>query len=174
MADIKKGSDLITTLGDTEQRLKKVERQLAVPRKGVSSIIPDSAAIATSGTPVPIGLGQSPPQDDSVTVVCTANCLVHIYVEVKMVSIISDLATVFLRDQTLSTNTQILVASTTNETRATVAGSNTGVNITTARGGFIVVPITTAGSRKFSLFCLAPAVGAIFSARLLHAFVQPF
>jgi hypothetical protein len=168
MADIKKGSDLITTLGDTEKRLKKVERQLAVPRKGASSIVTESSLIVTTGTPVAIGL-------DSVTVVCTEVCLVHVYVQLQMF-IASGTATVFLRDVTAGTNTQIIASSIDGSTYATVAGSNTGVDITTASGGIIsfVQPNLEVGPREYRLFCLAPSPGIIFADRKLFAWVQPF
>ena len=69
MADIKKGSDLITTLGATEARLKKVERQLAVPRRGESSVSTELVTVTGSGIDL----------SDPVTVVLTAKCLIHIW-----------------------------------------------------------------------------------------------
>jgi hypothetical protein len=67
MADIKKGSDLITTMGATEARLKKVERQLAVPRRGDASYAPE--VVTTTGGPL----------SDPVSIVLTAKCLIHIF-----------------------------------------------------------------------------------------------
>jgi hypothetical protein len=73
MADVKKGSDLITTLGDTEKRLKKVERQLAVPRKGASSIVTEQSTVGTTRQTF---------AGETVTVVTTANCLIHFFLQI--------------------------------------------------------------------------------------------
>ena len=69
MADIKKGSDLITTMGATEARLKKVERQLAVPRRGDASVSTELVTVTGSGISL----------SDPVTIVLTAKCLIHIW-----------------------------------------------------------------------------------------------
>jgi len=74
MAYIKKGSDLITTMGLTENRLKKVERQLAVPRKGKSAASAEELFTGSGNTGV------------AVEVVLTANCLIHVYAQFDLKS----------------------------------------------------------------------------------------
>ena len=76
MADIKKGSDLITTLGATEKRLKKVERQLAVPRTTSSVITTAEGITTTSSTPTTaVALATT----DILTVVTTPRCIIDFY-----------------------------------------------------------------------------------------------
>jgi hypothetical protein len=76
MADIKKGSDLITTMGATEQRLKKVERQLSVPRTTASVITKAEGITTTSSTPATaVALATT----DIVTVVTTTRCIIDFY-----------------------------------------------------------------------------------------------
>jgi hypothetical protein len=76
MADVKKGSDLITTLGETEKRLKKVERQLAVPRT-TSSVITTAEGITTTSLTgsTPVALATA----DILTVVTTPRCIIDFY-----------------------------------------------------------------------------------------------
>ena len=76
MADVKKGSDLITTMGETEARLKKVERQLSVPRT-TSSIITTAEGITTSSLGQTTAATLTTP--DIITVVTTARCIIDFY-----------------------------------------------------------------------------------------------
>jgi len=83
MADVKKGSDLITTMGKTEQRLKKVERQLAVTRSAKSivstaeSVGPISAATSYAALPTA----------EQITLVTTTNCVISFYFQFDMLSV---------------------------------------------------------------------------------------
>ena len=101
MADVKKGSDLITTLGDTEKRLKKVERQLAVPRT-TSSVITTAEGITTTSPTgsAPVALATT----DILTVVTTPRCIIDFYLTFDYswtwAGVASDisLAIIYLRD----------------------------------------------------------------------------
>ena len=76
MADVKKGSDLITTLGETEKRLKKVERQLAVPRT-TSSVITTAEGITTTSPTETTKVALA--TTDILTVVTTSRCIIDFY-----------------------------------------------------------------------------------------------
>ena len=176
MADVKKGSDLITTMGETEKRLKKLERQLAVPRRGASSIVTEEANTTVS-TVEYFG--------DSVTVVATSNCLIHCFVQVDAKQS-TGIGVVYIQDVTANSFVyQLLVTDTFYRTHSSAPGAlSTATNhdypdwvIGVAVGpGFITLPYTTAGSREFKLgFSTSNSVGSLtFKNRKLFAWVQPF
>jgi hypothetical protein len=76
MADIKKGSDLITTMGETEQRMKKLERQLSVPRT-TSSVITTAEGITTTSSTETTAVALA--TSDILTVVTTPRCIIDFY-----------------------------------------------------------------------------------------------
>ncbi len=82
MADIKKGSDVITTMRETETRVKKLERQLAVTRSAKSivdtaeSVGPISASTSFAALPTA----------DEITLVTTTNCVISFYFQFDMLS----------------------------------------------------------------------------------------
>ena len=176
MADIKKGSDLITTMGETEKRLKKLERQLAVARKGDSSIVTEEANTSVS-TVQYFG--------DSVKVVATANCLIHCFVQVDAKQSAGN-GVVYITDVTDNLFVyQLLVTDTFYRTHSSAPGALAaaanhdypdwviGVGV---GPGFITLPYTTAGPREFKLgFSTSNSVGSLtFKNRKLFAWVQPF
>ena len=70
MAKINSSSDLIASLTDTETRLRRVERQLVVPRTDVSIV--NTTETTSSATAVALTTA------DTVTVVASRTCLIHI------------------------------------------------------------------------------------------------
>ena len=114
MADVRQGSDLIKTLGDTEKRLKKLERQLAVPRKSSSSTITEETSLVNGFSPTA----------DRVTIVTTANCLVHFFVKIEAKVGAGDSVTLAVKD---FTNQLFLynftISNTSYETYFTAPGS---------------------------------------------------
>ena len=176
MADVKKGSDLITTMGETEMRLKKLERQLAVPRKGGSSVVTEEANTKVS-TVEYFG--------DSVTVVATANCLIHCFVQVDAKQS-TGTGVVYIYDVTANSFVyQLLVTDTFYRTHSSAPGAVASATnhdypdwvIGVGTGpGFITLPYTTAGSREFKLgYSTTNAIGTFtFKNRKLFAWVQPF
>jgi hypothetical protein len=183
MADVKKGSDLITTLGDTEKRMKKLERQMAVRRKGSSSVEITSGS-RTSTTPGPLTTGLT--TLDRVTVVTTNLCVIQIVVEAAIAtSNAAFAATVHLVDETTNFSTQVLSTNSTTLIRArTVPGSTIGISqgapFTPTGGGF-AFPIleqwgaASAGPHSFYLYYAAEG-GATVTAqdRKIFAWVTPF
>jgi hypothetical protein len=184
MADIKKGSDLITTLRANEKRLKKLERQMAVQRKGSSSveITPGSRTSATPGV-LTSGLTTL----DRVTVLTTNRCVIQIVVEVALqTSNAAFAATVHLYDET--TNNSIQIFSTNSSTGARrkriVPGSTIGAPegaVFGPLGGTFAFPIPdqwgpdSAGPHSFYLFyaCEGGATVTAFD-RKMFAWVTPF
>lgn len=167
MAYIKKPSDLITTLDDAATATRKTERQLAVSRTDSSY----NAGGKATASATPVALSDA----DVVNVICSANCLVHIFAQAQFTAVAGGLGTVWLRDDTAATNTQLLVASSaTTQTRQTAPGFSVGVDITSVYGGYISIPIMTAGRRTFRLYYTATGSGCSFSLRRLNAWVQPF
>jgi hypothetical protein len=177
MADVKKGSDLITTMGETEKRIKKLERQLAVPRKGASSVVTEES---TTSSPTINYSGET------VTVVPTANCLVHFFLQLDAKQS-SGRGAVYLQDVTANNYVYlIIVDDTVYRTYSSAPGSNPDPTVFTyhngpdwqigTTGGAITVPYTTAGSRTFRLgYACIDAVGTFtVKNRNLFAWVQPF
>jgi hypothetical protein len=188
MADVKKGSDLITTLGATEKRLKKVERQLAVPRKGASSIVTEQSTV---GTPRQTFAGET------VTVVTTANCLIHFFLQIDAkVSVNTAVASIgiesvetselflcfrvdeggFTRYATAPGTGSILDADFTEEAADPLGRRNA------LRGGVLTVlsPLdgwaTSAGPHEFTISYSQPNTAETLTVknRKFFAWVQPF
>ena len=183
MADIKKGSDLITTLGDTEKRLKKLERQLAVPRRGSSSIVTEETVI----TEVLSASG------DSVTVVATANCLVHLFFTLEGKVSDSRAAEGFISDDAFLSyvyafqvdDTSFLTYTSSSATRYEAASPLNDSNDWRAAdltdmfpliyGGVLTKSYSVAGPITFELqFNVKPAATLTIKNRKLFAWVQPF
>jgi hypothetical protein len=188
MADIKKGSDLITTLGTTEKRLKKLERQLAIPRKGASSIVTEQSTVGT-GTESFAG--------ETVTVVTTANCLIHFFLQVDAkTSLAAAPCTVAIKDVETSevfvcfrvngeSYTRFATAPGTGSTLSADFVSESGVppdTFNSLRGGVLTVPsplegwATSAGPHEFTISYNQPTSGQTLTVknRKLFAWVQPF
>lgn len=82
MADIKKGSDLITTMQETATRVKKLERQLAVTRSAKSIV-----DTAESVGPISVSTSFAAlPTADEITLVTTTNCVISFYFQFDMLS----------------------------------------------------------------------------------------
>ena len=183
MADVKKGSDLITTMGDTENRMKKIERQLAVPRRAVSSVVTEETTVSLTATPLT--------STDSVDVVVTAQCLIHVYCQMEMKhSSGSFQARAYLAfDGVSSAGNEILRTSSSSYVLAKssprtvvsaggTAGENGGpitfVNTAIYAGGQLPASLA-AGKHTISLVFLSGGAGtASFKNRILTAWVQPF
>jgi hypothetical protein len=188
MADVKKGSDLITTLGDTEKRLKKVERQLAVPRKGASSIVTEESTVGT-GTQSFAG--------ETVTVVTTANCLIHFFLQVDAkTSLAAAPGTVAIKSvETSERFSCFRVDSEAFERFATAPGTGSTLSadfvsepgvipftFNMLRGGVLTVasPLegwaTSAGPHEFTISYNQPTSGETLTVknRKFFAWVQPF
>ena len=179
MADVKKGSDLITTMGDTEKRLKKLERQLAVPRRGSSSVVTEESALTGSFTPT----------GDSVTVVATDNCLVHLFLQLDAKVSTATPASCFID---MSPDSGSLYGFFINNTSylsyASASGSlsevgapshatndwRTNAELGAAQGGVITIPHATAGPVTFRLLFEISGNTLTIKNRKLFAWVQPF
>lgn len=179
MADVRQGSDLIKTLGDTQKRLKKLERQLAVPRKGASSVVTEESALT----------GTFSPSGDSVTVVATDNCLVHLFLQIDAKVSTAALAIGFIMDATNSNSVYYYhINDTTYQSYASSGGSGLIGGLPTydsndwridptsgeAAGGVITIPYATAGPVTFQLEFLVGANTLTIKNRKLFAWVQPF
>ena len=177
MADIKKGSDLITTISETEKRLKKVERQLAVPRRGLSSVITEESNVTGAW----VGAG------DSVTVVATANCLIHLFMQLDAKIAGANTATAFIKDVTNGnylydcpiSNTSYLSYASAPGSRYDTINPHDFADYRTesvaAAGGVVTIPYATAGSLNFELeFLVGAATTLTIKNRKLFAWVQPF
>jgi len=175
MADVKRQADLMHSLPFNERRLKKVERQLSVPRNDYS-IVATEQTMPYAASPAALATV------DTVQLVTTDFCLISFYIEV---SIKTDSAAavgrVYLRDVDSATTTHVLiVAGTVYETQGSVAGSFGG-----APGAYPNGPITQmmntawtggAGKHTWSLLYDCNTVGqtATFKDRKLFAWVTPF
>lgn len=137
MADVSKGKDLVSSLNDTETRLKKVERQLAVPRKGSVSVTGTSTLIPGDGTVV---------LSDSVTVVTTATCLIHFFVllELRFASATNDIGVVSIRDMETLTDLSIIARANT------VPADDPLPTTYTQYGTHTALPINAAGYQQSS------------------------
>ena len=188
MADVKKGSDLITTLGETEKRLKKVERQLAVPRKGASSIVTEQSTVGT---------GTESFANETVTVVTTANCLIHFFLQMDAKTSLAA-APCTVRIQSVETSERFdcfEVTSTSFRRFATAPGTGSTLNadftsesgvpydtFNALRGGVLTVasPLdgwaTSAGPHEFTISYTQATSGETLTVknRKFFAWVQPF
>ena len=172
MADVKKQADLMHILPAQETRLKKMERQLAVPRTYRSVVA--TSQTTTSASPVALTTA------DTVTVVTTDVCLIHIYYEVEA-STTAGTASIFVRDHDAANGVGV------NSLGSTI-GSSTPTNLAPAAiSGGQLVPFgnfltftntpkwdTATGAHTFSLRYSTSAGTATFSNRKLFAWVQPF
>ena len=178
MADVRQGSDLIKTLGDTEKRLKKLERQLAVPRKGSSSVVTEESALT----------GTFSPSGDSVTVVATNNCLVHVFLQLDAKVSTATAAVGFIKDVTNSDSVyNYLIDDTTYQTYLSSSASVSEVGAPSHAstdwrvadsgddmGGVLTKPYAVAGPVTFGLEFLVGANTLTIKNRKLFAWVQPF
>ena len=192
MADVSRGKDLVSSLNDTETRLKKVERQLAVPRRGAVSVT-DTTSLPASGSKTLLS--------DSVTVVTTATCLIHFFliVEIKFGVSSLDYGKVHLRDMEIGASSDfVIIADTafnldgsvnTIPTTFTEYGSQSGIpsdwtsgdQKTQLPGPWGPVTITNnpswakaAGKHTFNLVAEPGAFGFDIRKRKFFAWVQPF
>lgn len=176
MADVKKGSDLITTLGAAEKRLKKVERQLAVPRTSVSVVA--TSQTTTSATPVALTTA------DTVTIVTTAVCLIHIYFEVETSVTGGNTASVYVRDHDAANGAGVNTEYARSDSATTENSTSIGIPTTTdsnlvPRGHYLTFTNTpkwdtATGPHTFSLRYSTTGGTATFLNRKLFAWVQPF
>lgn len=185
MADVKKGSDLITTMGETEKRMKKLERQMNVPRV-INSVITASGTRTITTAP---GLGYltgGTSTVDRVTVVTTTNCLIYIMVRVDMTTGVNfGGAQVDLLDESAGLTYTIMnpgPASGVFQSMVTVPGTTAGGYLGGAiLGGPLCLLSTSvdgiaAGKRNFSLQygCNTNSDTITVKNRMLFAWVQPF
>ena len=178
MADVRQGSDLIKTLGETEKRLKKLERQLAVPRRGSSSIVTEETVITELASAT----------GDSVTVVATANCLVHLFFTLTGKVSDSRAAEGFIYDDTFSSyvyafeidDTSFQTYAPSSATRGDPSTLSFSYDWRAADpdeivGGVLTKSYSVAGPITFELqFNVKPAATLTIKNRKLFAWVQPF
>ncbi len=170
MAEIRKGSDLIRTMGETEGRLKKVERQMAVQRKGASSVVAEEQTLSAGATVLATA--------DAVTLITTSNCLVSFYVQVTLKTSTGS-AYVYLSDDAQSTTLQVIrTADPVFETRGMRPGTVDGEGFDPGQLAPVypmVFVMTTAGKHKWKLVYSVDGGGtATFKDRKLFAWVTPF
>jgi hypothetical protein len=169
MPDINRSADLTEYLTERDSRLRKIERQLAVPRRAYSDV-------TTSQTTAFTGLGGvALTTPDRISVVTTARSIVHFYVEVTIANTGVNSSNVFLYDETDVSSRQILSYTGVGPVaRASVPGSTTGVDPAATFGGFVSSIVTVAGQRDYSLRYSVVAGTGTFSNRKLYAWIQPF
>ena len=172
MADLNSRKDLLTSLPFSERRLKSVERQLAVPRTSASIV----ATSQTTSSASAVALTTA----DTVKIVTTKLCLIHIYVTVTARTT-AGTCRVYLFDHDAnagagSSNEILNTTSATDDVLATADFTSFG-NVPS--GTPITFPNTSSwttsdGPHKFSLQYLTSSGTATFSNRKLFAWVQPF
>ena len=168
MADIKKQADLMHILPAQETRLKKMERQLAVPRTYVSIVA--TSETTTSATPVALTTA------DTVTIVASDACLIHIYFEVMASSTLGTL-NVYVRDHDAANGAGVntLAAQLVSATPTNIAP----VGELVPSGSYMTFANTPkwdtqTGAHTFSLRYSTTTGTATFYDRKLFAWVQPF
>lgn len=172
MPDINSSADLTSILSDWETQLRKVERQLAVPRVARSFVATKETTIST--TPVPLTTL------DRVVVNTTTTTLVTFFVRATVENSSSLFSNfIYIRDETAAINYQVATVSGTGPfVMATTPGSTSGVAQTSGAplAGTVSLYITTANSSVFSLMFASSSGSntASFSNRLLLAWAQPF
>ena len=172
MADIKKPADLMHILPAQEKRLKKMERQLAVPRTDVSIV----NTTETTNSPTAVALTTA----DTVTIVTTAVCLIHIYVVVTAKTTAGTCRVyLFDHDATAGAGEAFEILNTTSATDDVLATADFTSFGNVPSGTPITFPntstwTTAAGAHKFSLKYLTTSGTATFRNRKLFAWVQPF
>lgn len=169
MADIKKPADLMHILPVQETRLKKMERQLAVPRTEYSIVT--TSETTTSATPVALTTA------DTVTIVTTAVCLIHIYVELEASVTGSFSATIFVRDHDAANGAGVNTAFQATSSATSTNEASYGTQPPLGRYmTFTNTPKwnTATGPHTFSLRYSTTGGTATFLNRKLFAWVQPF
>jgi len=172
MADIKKRADLMHILPAQETRLKKMERQLAVPRTDVSVVA--TSETTTSASPVALTTA------DTVTVVTTAVCLIHIYVVVTAKTTAGTCRVyLFDHDANAGAGEAFEILNTPDATDDVLATADFTSIGNVPSGTPITFPntstwTTATGAHKFSLRYLTTTGTATFRNRKMFAYVQPF
>lgn len=173
MADLNSRKDLLTSLPFSERRLKSVERQLAVPRTNVSVVATSEST--TSSTAVSLATA------DTVTVVTSAVCLIHIYYEVMASATASNSLTIYVRDHDAANGAGVdnpgITLSTV--TPANVCPTSGGGGTFVPYGNYLTFANTpkwnvAADNHTFSLRYSTTGGTATFYDRKLFAWVQPF
>lgn len=172
MADIKKQADLMHILPAQETRIRKMERQLSVPRTEYSSV----AASDTTASSLPVALAAA----DQVTVVTSAVCLIHIYFEVTASTTAGTLS-IYVRDHDAANGAGVntLAAQTASTSPENVCSSELSRGQIVPYGSFMTFTNTpkwdsAANNHTFSLRYSTTAGTATFVNRKLFAWVQPF
>lgn len=172
MANIKKPADLMHMLPAQETRLKKMERQLAVPRTEYSSVT--TSETTTSATAVALTTA------DTVTIVTSAVCLIHIYFEV-MASTTAGTLSIYVRDHDAANGAGVntVAAQSVSATPGNIAPSDVAAGVTVPYGNYMTFANTpkwdtATGPHTFSLRYSTTAGTATFYNRKLFAWVQPF
>ena len=171
MADIKKQADLMHILPAQAARIKKMERQLAVPRTEVSVVA--TSETTTSATPVALTTA------DTVTIVTTAVCLIHIYFEVETSVTGGNTASVYVRDHDAANGAGVntFITATDSATPISVGASSNSTAV--PKGSYLTFTNTpkwdtAVGPHTFSLRYSTSGGTATFTKRKLFAWVQPF
>ena len=176
MADVKQQADLMHSLPFNERRLKKVERQLSVPRNDYS-IVATEQTMPYAASPAALATA------DTVQLVTTDFCIISFYIEVSIKTDNAEaIGRVYLRDVDGSITTQVLsLDGTVYGTRGSVAGSIFGTEPGAVPNGPITQMMNTAwtggaGKHTWSLLYDCEPVGqtATFKDRKLFAWVTPF
>lgn len=171
MAEIAKQADLMHILPAQETRLKKMERQLAIPRTEVSVVATSETTISAA----PATLDTA----DTVTIVTTAVCLIHIYFEVEA-STTSGTLSIYVRDHDAANGVGVnTVGATTNSATPTNLCATSGLTTLPPLGVYFTFTNTpkwdtAIGPHTFSLRYSTTAGTATFLNRKLFAWVQPF
>ena len=172
MAKINSSSDLIASLTDTETRLRRVERQLVVPRTDVSIV--NTTETTSSATAVALTTA------DTVTVVTSRTCLIHIYFTVTAKTTAGTLRVyLFDHDANAGAGSTDEILNTTSATDDVLATSDFSSYGNVPSGTPITFPntstwTTATGAHKFSIKYLTTSGTATFRNRKLFAYVQPF
>lgn len=170
MAEINSTADLTSILTDWETRLRKLERQMTVPRIAYSSVATKETTTSTSA----VALATA----DSVTLNTSTRTLISFYVRATLEnSSGGGVSIVYVRDETAGANYQVLGATGTGPfVTVSEPGSNAGQTTTSGvpLGGYVNLYVTTAGSTTFSLRYAVTSGTGSFSNRLLLAQAQPF
>jgi len=172
MAEINSSGDLIASLTDAERRLKRVERQLVVPRTDVSVVTTSQTTTSATATALTTA--------DTVTVVASLTCLIHIYFEVTA-STTSGTLSIYVRDHDAANGVGVntLAATSSSATPGGLAPSYNGSGVSVPYGSYMTFTNTpkwntAIGKHTFSLRYSTTAGTATFSDRKLFAWVQPF
>lgn len=159
--------DLLATIANLEARLLKVERQLAVPRTAFSEVTMAQSTGSTGAT--------SLATEDTVSVVTTASCLVHIYFQVTIANTSTASNQVYLRDDTAAVEYKLVdYTGKGPETYAAGPLSVAGGSLVAQYSTPVTLAVTTAGPRTYKLRYATASGTATFSNRRLYAWVQPF